>query len=164
MHRQIPNLPQSRLYLDVAKWGIERLLADKPHGKAFYFYAVGILASLRAVRHALLNFDSTISDQHRSVIDAWKRNTPEDGPEITFIRTTRNDILKKSFFDAYSTKTESSIGEYSNPTITREGYDTAYYKDGVRHDLIADMQMAAAWCEKQLDAISAQLPPLDAPP
>lgn len=119
---------------------------------------------MRAVHHALLNFDSTISKRHRSVIDAWKRDAPNDGFEIIFIRTARNNILKKGFFNAYATITESGNGEGSNYTVTREKYDTAYYKDDVRRDLIADMQMAAAWCEKQLDAISAQLPTLDAPP
>jgi hypothetical protein len=163
MNQEIPNLPQSRLYLEVAKWGIESLLAKKPLGKEFRFHVVGIIASLRAVQHALLNHDSTISEQHRALISAWKKNTPMDGFEINFIRTSRNDILKAGSFESYATKSESGTGEGSNYTVSHEDYEVAYYKNKERRDLIADMQRAVAWCEKELNIISAQLPRLNAP-
>jgi len=151
------------MYLDIAKWGIETLTAGKLMGKPFRFQIVGILASLRAVQHALLNHDSKLSEKHTELIEAWKKNTPMDGPEITFIKTSRDAILKAGDFDAYAISTESSIGEYSNREITREDYETAYYKGGERRDLLADMQAAVKWCENQLQAISAQLPKMYAP-
>ena len=55
---------------------------------------MGILASLRAVQHALLNHDSTLSPEHKKAIEAWKKSTPFDGPEITFIKNSRDLILK----------------------------------------------------------------------
>jgi hypothetical protein len=77
------KLPQSRYYLMAARYGIEALVSQRPMSEGFLFFLVGILASLRAVQHALLNHDSTLSDQHKAVIEAWKNQTPMDGAEIT---------------------------------------------------------------------------------
>jgi hypothetical protein len=52
------------MYLKSAQWGFDELLTKKLSGYAFRFYSIGILASLRAVQHALMNHDSTLSDEH----------------------------------------------------------------------------------------------------
>ena len=131
--------------------------------EGFLFFNIGILASLRAVTHALLNHDSGLSDRHKAVIEAWQKQTPKDGPEISFITNSRNLILKRGAFRAYGTFTESSTGEGSNRQITGDGYATAYYVDGQRRDLIEDMRTAVAWCERELDGIDAQLTDIDLP-
>ena len=132
-------------------------------GEGFLFYTVGILASLRAVQHALLNHDSTLSPEHKRVIDAWKKSTPFDGPEITFIKNSRDDILKGGAFHAYATYSYGGIGEGDNFQMTHDGYETAYYVGDERRSLIEDMRAAADWCEKELSAIEAQVPAIDLP-
>jgi hypothetical protein len=92
------KLPQSNYYLRAAKYGIEALLKQRPMDEGFLFFTVGILASLRAVQHALLNHDSTLSPKHKMAIEAWKKSTPFDGPEITFIKSSRDLILKRGAF------------------------------------------------------------------
>jgi len=157
------KLPQSRYYLGGAQYGIDALVAQRPMDEAFLFFVVGILASLRAVQHALLNHDSKLSDEHKAVIETWKKETPMDGPEIMFIKRSRDLILKEGAFEAYATRTESGIGEGSNFQITAEGYDTAYYVDGERRDLLEDMRAAVAWCDRELNAIEAQVPEINLP-
>jgi hypothetical protein len=76
------KLPQSSYYLRAAKYGIAALLKERPMDEGFLFCTVGILASLRAVQHALLNHDSTLSPQHKIAIEAWKKSTPFDGLEL----------------------------------------------------------------------------------
>jgi predicted DNA-binding ribbon-helix-helix protein len=51
--------------------GFDELLAKQLSDTAFVFCLVGILASLRAVQHALKNADSTLSGEHKRVIDEW---------------------------------------------------------------------------------------------
>jgi hypothetical protein len=147
------KLPQSRYYLMAANYGIEALVAGRPINEDFLFLSVGILASLRAVQHALLNHDRTLSVKHKAVIETWKRATPMDAPEVTFIKTSRDLLLKAGAFRAYAIRSESGIGEGDNYEITGEGYETAYYVGEERRDLIEDMRAAAAWCDRELAAI-----------
>jgi hypothetical protein len=88
------KLPQSSYYLRAAIYGISALLKERPMGEGFLFYTVGILASLRAVQHALLNHDSTLSPEHKKAIGAWKNSTPFDAFETAFIKHSRDLILK----------------------------------------------------------------------
>ena len=157
------KLPQSSYYLRAAKYGIDALLNERPMDEGFLFYTVGILASLRAVQHALLNHDSTLSSEHKRTIEAWKKSTPFDGPEITFIKNSRDLILKGGAFQAYATYSYGGIGEGENFQMTHDGYETAYYIDGERRSLIEDMRAAAAWCEKELSTIEAQVPAINLP-
>jgi hypothetical protein len=64
-----PKLPQARMYLQSAQWGFDELLTKQLNGYAYRFYLIGILASLRAVQHALKNHDSKLSEEHRRVIE-----------------------------------------------------------------------------------------------
>ncbi|HLK81642.1 MAG TPA: hypothetical protein VKT99_09125 [Xanthobacteraceae bacterium] len=157
------KLPQSRYYLQVANYGIESLVALKPMNEGFLFFSVGILASLRAVQHALLKHDRTLSPRHKEVIEAWKRSTPMDGPEITFIKTSRDHILKTGAFNAYAGPRQGGTFEGEHFKVTREIYDTGYYVGEERRDLIADMRSAAEWCNKELTAIEAEVPAVDLP-
>jgi hypothetical protein len=131
--------------------------------EGFLFVTVGILACLRAVQHSLLNHDSTLSVQHRAVVAAWKKSTPMDGPEITFIKTSRDLIRKAGAFSAYAGLRRAGIGEGTNFKTTRETYDTGYYVGEERRDLIADMRSASEWCDNQLTAIEAQVPAINLP-
>ena len=132
-------------------------------GYPFRFFMIGILASLRAVQHALRNHDRHISPEHRKAVDEWWNVTPRDVPELRFIRTSRDLILKEGAFNAYATHSESSSGEGNNRTVTNEDYDLAYYVDGERRDLLAELRGAAAWCDRELATIEAKLPRLYAP-
>src|SRR6266508_3132880 len=64
----MPKLPQARMYLQSAQWGLDELLTKQLGGRAFCFYLIGILACLRAVQHALMNHDSTLSDEHKRLV------------------------------------------------------------------------------------------------
>jgi hypothetical protein len=134
-HEQ-PKLPQARMYLKSAQWGFDELLAKKLSDYPFRFYLIGILATLRAVQHVLKNHDSTLSDEHKRVIDEWFRVTPTTTPELNFIRTSRNSILKGGDFEGYATVSEIATGEGPDCEIATDPYDLAYYDDaGERHDL-----------------------------
>jgi hypothetical protein len=157
------KLPQSRYYLRAANYGINALLDRKPMNEGFLFFGVGILASLRAVQHALLNHDSTLSDQHKEVIEAWKKSTPMNGPEITFIKTSRDLILKEGTSNAFVGLRQGGTFEGERFKVTREIYDAGYYVDGERRDLIAEMRAAADWCDRELTAIEAKVPAINLP-
>jgi uncharacterized membrane protein (DUF106 family) len=84
---ELRKLPQARMYFEAAQWGFEELLAKKLQRKPFRFYLIGILASLRAVQHALMNYESKLSDDHKRVIDEWWRVTSlSKPPQLDFIR------------------------------------------------------------------------------
>jgi hypothetical protein len=67
--------------------------------------------------HALMNRDSSISDEHKRVAEEWRRATPPSTPELHFIRTSRDLILKGGSFPGYSIVSESSTGEGPNLKI-----------------------------------------------
>ena len=156
----MPKLPQAKMYLQSAQWGFHELLTKQLDGRAFCFYLIGILASLRAVQHALMNHDSTLSDEHKRAIEDWRQATPLSTPELHFIRTSRDLILKRGSFRGYAIFTESSTGEEPNLEITGTSYELAYYDEaGDRLDLEKEIRRAIDWCDRELTAIEAKLPP-----
>jgi hypothetical protein len=98
--RELPKLPQARMYLRSAQWGFDELLTRQLSGTAVPFYFVGILASLRAVQHTLKSADSMRSDEHKRVIDEWWRATPRSTPELHFIRTCSQPRLLRRCLDS----------------------------------------------------------------
>ena len=84
MPRELPRLPQARMYLRSAQWGFDELLTKQLSGTAVPFYLVGILASLRAVQHALKSADRMLSDEHKRVIDEWWKATPPSNTGAAF--------------------------------------------------------------------------------
>jgi hypothetical protein len=154
----MPKLPQARMYLQSAQWGFDDLLKKRFEGRAFCFYLIGILASLRSVQHALMNHDSTLSNEHKRIIDDWRQATPPSTPELDFIRRSRNLILKGGNFESYAIVTESSIGEEPNQEITGTSYELAYYEAGERRDLEKEIRRAIDWCDRELTAIRSEAP------
>jgi hypothetical protein len=155
----MPKLPQARMYLQSAQWGFDELLKKRLEGRAFCFYLIGILASLRTVQHALMNHDSTLSNEHKRAIEDWRQATPLSTPELDFIRRSRNLILKGGNFESYAIVTVSSIGEEPNLEITGTSYELAYYDGaGGRRDLEKEIRRAIKWCDRALTAIEAKLP------
>jgi hypothetical protein len=153
------KLPQARMYYKIAAYGVEHMVSERLEDNAFRLHLVGILASLRAVQHALRSHDAKRSESHKRVIEAWWHTTPVDTPELKFIILSRNLILKEGSFPAFATSSESSIGEGSNLTRTGYDYDLAYYDEtGERHDLLAALRKALVWCDRELGAIEAKLP------
>ena len=106
------KLPQARMYLGAAQWGIDALVNGQLQSRAFHFHIVGILASLRAVQAALLNHDRKLSDAHRRVISAWRTSTASwrDIPELAFIVFARNQILKAGMFNSYAVSSTARVG------------------------------------------------------
>jgi hypothetical protein len=155
---EVWKLPQARLYLDAARWGIDELVNRKHLGVPFRFFAIGILASLRAVQHALLNHDRHISEAHRKAIDQWWNPKTKAAPELKFIETSRNLILKKGAFDAEATHSESGTGEGENRIALYEEYELACNINGERLDLHEEIRKAIAWCDRELASIEAKLP------
>ena len=159
---ELQRLPQARRYFRSARWGFEDLLAKKIVDTPFIFYLIGILASLRAVQHALMNHDSTLSDEHKRLIGEWweKNAKPDKRSELDFIRTSRNRILKGANLAARAIYSEFSIGEESNREITGTNYELKYYDDDDKpHDLEEAIRRAIAWCDQELTALEAKLPP-----
>jgi hypothetical protein len=160
-HEQPPKLPQARLYLRAAKWGFDDMLAKQLTDTASIFYLVGILASLRAVQHALWEADRTLSEEHKRVINEWWQATPLSTPELHFIKTSRDLLLKAGAFRAFAIYTESSTGEDSNVHITATDYELVYYDEAdQRKDLKAAIRGAIRWCDQELTSIEAKLPEL----
>jgi hypothetical protein len=105
-----PNyrLPQAQMYLKSAQWGFKQMLARRPIGYEFRFHLIGVLASLRAMQHALHGHDRHLSPEHERVIGAWwKQTRPQDHPPLLFIKSARDQILKRGAFRAYATRSES---------------------------------------------------------
>ena len=59
----------------------------------------------------------SLSDEHKRVVEEWRRATPLSTPELHFIRTSRDLILKGGSFPGYSIVSESSTGEGPNLKI-----------------------------------------------
>jgi hypothetical protein len=157
---KLRKLPQARMYFEAAQWGFDELLTKRLLGSAFRLYLIGILASLRAVQHSLKDHDSKLSDEHKRVVDEWWKATPLSTPELDFIRTSRDLLLKRGTFDGYAIVSESSLGEGPNRKITSTGYELAYYDEtGRRRDLEEAIRGAINWCDRELTAIEKKLPP-----
>ena len=109
------------------------MLAKKIIDTPFIFYLIGILASLRAVQHALMNYDRTLSEKHKRVVDEWweKNAKPDKGSELHFIQTSRNRILKGADLAARAIYSEFATGEESNREITSTNYELEYDDDDV---------------------------------
>jgi hypothetical protein len=106
-----------------------------------------------------MNHDSALSDEHKRVVEDWRHATLST-PELDFIRKSRNLILKRGSFESYAIVTESSTGEEPNEVITGTSYELAYYDEaGERHDLEKEIRRAVDWCDRELTAIEAKLPP-----
>jgi hypothetical protein len=144
------------MYFKSAKWGFENLLEQKLSGYGFRFHIIGILASLRAVQHALEAYDKTLSPEHEVAISKWWEKTKDwkSIPELKFIKTSRDEILKQGAFDSYASRHEHSSGG-GPPTVE---YELSYYVNGKRRDLGRDICAAINWCEKELSEIEAGLP------
>lgn len=158
MEKIVRKLPQARHYLRAARWGIDEIVQRKPMDAGFMFHIVGILASLRAVQHALINADSKLSPTHKAVIAEWLRDTPLSGPEISFIKSSRDMLLKAGAFPAYAGHRQGFFDEAQKFVRTEPVYEVGYYIDDTRRDLIADMRSAADWCDRQLAEIEKNVP------
>jgi len=159
--REAPKLPQARRYLRAAQWGCENIRSQKLIGAGAIFHIIGILACLRAVPHALLNHDRGLSPEHQEVISDWQVATKNSSsiPDLHFIVTSRNLLLKDANFEGYAIHSESSIGEDENCIVTDEEYELAYYVDGQRRDLASAIQSAIDWCKGELAKLESKLPP-----
>src|SRR5215831_6263851 len=155
------KLPQARMYLEAAQWGFDELLAKRHLGDAFVFHLVGIFANLRAVQHALKGHDCTLSEEHKRVIDEWWNATPLTVPELRFIVTSRNLLLKAGEFRGYAIRSESSTGEEPHVVIISTNYELVYYGENRdRQDLEEAIRKAIHWCDRELTALEAKLPPV----
>ena len=122
------------------------------------FLVAGILACLRAVQHALKHHDRELSLEHQAAIDAWFKRTPMDGKEISFIKKSRDLILKEAAFPGGA---GFRLAEFEpNGTMKRvpRRWEAFYFVAGKHRDLIADMRAAADWCETQLSTIELHVP------
>jgi hypothetical protein len=110
-----PKLPQARMYLQSAQWGFDELLRNNSAAVPFRFYLIGILASLRTVQHALMNHDSTLSGEHKRVIEDWRQATPLSTPELHFIRTSREIRRAIDWCDRELTAIEAKVPPAYDP-------------------------------------------------
>jgi hypothetical protein len=157
------KLPQSTNYLRAARAGIQVLEEQKPMDDRLLFFVVGILASLRAVQHSLLNHDRTLSPQHKATIDDWKKRTPMDGKEISFIKNSRDLVLKAGAFPGGAGFRMAEFDADGTMRPVPKRWEAYYLADGKHRDLIADMRTAADWCEAQLSTIELQVPAINLP-
>ena len=124
----------------------------------YVFLVIGILASLRAVQHSLLSHDSALSKEHKVAIDDWKKRTPKDGKEISFIKSSRDRILHEGMFPGGA---GFRLAEVGTMRLVPRRWEAFYYDDGKPRDLIADMRAAADWCEAQLSSIELLVPAIN---
>jgi hypothetical protein len=158
---ELSKLPQARMYLKAAQWGFDELLAKRHLGDPFVFHLVGIFASLRAVQHALKSHDRTLSEEHKRVIDEWWNATPLTVPELHFIVTSRNLLLKAGDFRGYAILSEPSTGEEPHVVIISTNYELVYYGENKdRQDLEEAIRKAIRWCDRELTALEEKLPPV----
>jgi hypothetical protein len=163
---EVAKLPQARRYLRAATWGFEKLKSERLIGTGAIFHVLGVIPILRAVPHALMNHDRTLSPENEAAISAWGESTKnwQDIPALRFVIQSRNLILKDADFDSYAVHHESGTGEGDNRIITHESYELVYYverTDGkiVRRDLGKDVQAAIDWLDGELTKLESILPP-----
>jgi hypothetical protein len=157
------KLPQSTNYLRAARAGIQVLEEQKPMDDRLLVFVVGILASLRAVQHSLFNHDRTLSPRHKATIDDWKKRTPMDGKEISFIKNSRDLVLKAGAFPGGAGFRMAEFDADGTMRPVPKRWEAYYLADGKHRDLIADMRAAADWCEEQLSTIELHVPAINLP-
>ena len=127
------------------------------------FLVAGILACLRAVQHSLLNHDHKLSREHKAAIDEWKKRTPMNGKEISFIKNSRDLILKAGAFPGGTGFRLAEFDPEGRMRPVQKRWEAYYFVDDKPRDLIGDMRSAADWCEAQLSAIEAHVPAINLP-
>jgi hypothetical protein len=127
------------------------------------FFVAGILACLRAVQHSLLNYDRTLSPEHEAAIDEWKKRTPMDGKEISFIKKSRDLILKAGAFPGGAGFRLAELGPDRTMRRIPKRWEAYYLVNDKPRDLIAEMRAAADWCEAQLRTIEPHVPIINLP-
>ena len=157
------KLPQSTNYLRAARAGIQTFEEQKPMDDRLLFFVAGILACLRAVQHSLLNHDRALSSEHKTAIDEWKKRTPMDGKEISFIKNSRDLVLKAGAFPGGAGFRMAEVAPDGTMRPVPKRWEAYYLVDGKHRDLIADMRTAADWCEAQLSTIEPHVPVINLP-
>jgi hypothetical protein len=147
------KLPYTRKYLRAARSGLDALLDQKPIGPDYLFHMIGLLATLRACQHVLLNRDRKLSPRHEEVIGLWLTKDLKQVPELRFITEARNTLLKDGSFPGYATRSQAS---WETDVVD---YEMAHYLGGERRDFETDVRAAFDWFERQLAEIEAELPP-----
>ena len=127
------------------------------------FLIAGILACLRAVQHSLLNHDRRLSPEHKAAINEWEKCTPMDGKEISFIKKSRDMILKGGTFPGGAGFRLAEFDPDGTMRRVSKRWEAYHLLDGKHRDLIADMRAAADWCEAQLSAIEPHVPAINLP-
>ena len=123
------------------------------------FLVTGILACLRAVQHSLLNHDHKLSREHEAAIKEWKKRTPMDDKEISFIKNSRDLILKTGAFPGGAGFRLVEFDPDGTMRPVPKRWEAYYLDHGKHRDLIGDMRSAADWCEAQLSAIDPYVQP-----
>ena len=127
----------------------------------YLFLVIGILASLRAVQHSLLSHDSKFSKEHKAAIVDWKKRTPLDGKEISFIKSSRDRILHEGMFPGGAGfRLAEFVPDGAMRRVPRR-WEAFHFVDGKPRDLIADTRAAADWCEAQLSSIEPHVPAIN---
>jgi len=105
---------------------------------------------------------SSVFPEDKTTTDEWKQRTPMDGKEISFIKNSRDLILKKGAFPAAA---GFRLAEFSPEGAMRvpKRWEAYYVVDGKHRDLVADMPAAADWCEAQLSTIEPPVPIINLP-
>jgi hypothetical protein len=154
------KLPQSTYYLRAARAGIQMLDQQEPMDERYLFLVIGILASLRAVQHMLLNHDRKLSPEHEAAVAAWKKRAPKN----SFIENSRNLILKEGTFPGAAGFRLAVFDPNGTMRPVPRRWEAYYFDDDDKlRDLIADMRAAADWCEAQLSSIEPHVPPINLP-
>jgi hypothetical protein len=136
---------------------------QQPMDDRYLFLVAGILACLRAVQHSLLNHDSALSAEHKAAINEWQKITPMDGKAISFIKKSRDLILKAGAFPAGAGFRLAEFDPDGTMRRVPRRWEAFYSVDGETRDLIADMRDAADWCEAQLSTIERVVPAINMP-
>jgi hypothetical protein len=154
------KLPQSTYHLRAAMAGIQMLEEQKPMDDRLFFLVTGILACLRAVQHTLFYHDAKLSPQHKAAIADWKKRTSMNGKEISFIKRSRDLILKTAFPGAAGFRRAEFDPDGTMRPIPRR-LEAYHLVDGKPRDLIVDMRAAADWCEAQSLSIEPHVPTIN---
>jgi hypothetical protein len=136
---------------------------QQPMDDRLLFLVAGILACLRAVQHSLLNHDRKLSRDHEAAVDEWKKRTPMSGKEISFIKNSRDLILKTGAFPGGAGFRLAEFDAEGAMRPVPKRWEAYYFVEGKHHDLVGDMRSAADWCEAQLSAIESHVPAINLP-
>lgn len=96
--RVTKQCPHARAAIETARAGAAHIRELRPGGCLALFMTVGLVATVRAIFHALYHADSKLSVHHKEVISGWKAQELAELRRYQLIVQKARDLLIKEWY------------------------------------------------------------------